>query len=220
MKARSYEKSLPNGYRMVKKMDAADIGFGLLLTLGSLLLFAVCLMAVALPFALTKGRIDEIDFDRTTVLLIWYLVGTAVYTVLHELTHGVAYKALTGQKLSFGIKWNCAYCGVPNIFTYRRTSLIALYAPFTVYTVIMLPALVWAWFANIEAYFVISLIFATHISGCIGDLYMGHILLTKYKSPLTLINDTGPCVRVFTFDIEYLNRSDKATEAFKAKFNN
>ena len=219
MKNRNYERSLPGGYRLVKKMDAADFGFGLILTLGSLLLFALCAGVIALPLSFDSRGLLSLEVERMMLIVTIYLVITLIYMVLHELTHGVAYKSMTGEKLTFGIKWNCAYCGVPNILTYRKTSLVALYAPFVVFNIVFIPALVWAWFFGIEAYIIVGLLLATHISGCIGDLYMGHVLLTKYKENTTLLNDTGPCVCIFTFDANNIGKLDAKTEEFKRRFN-
>ena len=218
MKDRNYERGLPGGYRLAKKMDASDFGFGLILTLGSLVLFVICLALVLLPLAFNIEALTSLNANRLTKILVIYCVVTLVYLILHELTHGVAYKSMTGERLTFGIKWNCAFCGVPNILTYRKTSLVALYAPFVLFTLIFLPALVYAWFVSQDAYLILGLVFATHISGCIGDLYMGHVLLTKYKSPTTLLNDTGPCVTIFTFDTSFIGKSDEATEKFKREF--
>lgn len=214
MRNRNYENSLPRGYRLVKKMDAADLGFGLLLTFGSLLLFAVTLIVVALPLIFFKSDFSSMGDDSAITILLSYLLGTTLYMILHELTHGAAYKALTGEKLTFGISWNCAFCGVPNVFTYRRTSLIAVYAPFVVFTLLLIPALIWSYFYSLSLYIILALIFATHVSGCIGDLYMGHILLHKYTGRLTLVNDSGPCVTVFVFDETSISRIDEKTQRF------
>ena len=102
---------------------------------------------------------------------------------------GIAYKALTKQKLTFGITLSCAFCGVPNIYTTRKTSLIALLSPFIVFTivlgvlVILLPNDITGLYA--------SILFAIHVGGCIGDLYCTWLLLFKLPKE-TIINDTGP----------------------------
>ena len=214
MKKRNYERSLPGGYRLVKKMDAKNLGFGLLLTLGSLLLFVAALTVVALPLVFGEVDFSAIDIDAIYTVLLYYILGTVLYMVLHELTHGAAYKAMTGEKLTFGISWSCAFCGVPNVFTYRRTAIIAVYAPFVVFTLLFIPALVWSYFYSLSIYIVLALIFATHISGCVGDLYMGHILLRKYTDRLTLVNDSGPCVSVFVFDERAIGKIDEKTQEF------
>ena len=214
MKNNNYEAALPGGYRLVKKLDANNLGFGLILTFGAFLLFVIMLIFVFLPLFLFDVDIDSIGSNIEFTILLPYFIGTALYIILHELTHGAAYKALTGEKLTFGISLNCAYCGVPNIFTYRRTSLIALYAPFVLFSILLIPALILSYFYSASLYITLGLIFATHISGCIGDLYMGHILLKKYTDRRTLINDSGPCVSIFVFDERYIGKIDEKTQKF------
>ena len=205
MKGNNFVRTLPPSYKLAKKMDAKDLSFGLLLTLGSLILFVLALIPVLLPlFLLDEITVADALWNEIHISAFIFLGGTLVYVILHELTHGAVYKAMTGEKLTFGISWNCAFCGVPNIYIYRKTSIIATYAPFVLFTIILIPAMIIAYCFNIAIYIGLALIFATHISGCIGDLYMGHVLLFKYKSPYTLVNDTGPCVTVFTIDPHYV----------------
>ena len=71
-------------------MDAADFGFGLILTLGSLVLFVLCLGVLFLPLLFNIDRIGEFNPDLLVLVMAIYLVVTILYLVLHELTHGVA----------------------------------------------------------------------------------------------------------------------------------
>ena len=114
------------------------------------------------------------------------------YIILHELTHGAVYKALTKEKLRFGITWSAAFCGVPDIYTYRDTALKSLGAPLVLFSVILIPLLIWLYRVDAGWYLVAGVIFSLHISGCIGDLYMTALFLTKFKDPATLMRDTGP----------------------------
>ena len=111
-----------------------------------------------------------------------------MYVILHELTHGLVYKIMTKQKLTFGISLSCAFCGVPKIFVTRKTALFSILAPFVVYSLIFLPILILIP-ANMIC-LAILLVFGTHTSGCVGDLY-GTIVLASLKGEL-LMNDTGP----------------------------
>jgi hypothetical protein len=219
MKRRNYERLLPRGYTMVKVMNATDVKFGLLLTLGSLVLFAIALVPVIAPLFLLDGvSVAELLINKLPMILLPYLGGTLVYMVLHELTHGAVYKIMTGEKLTFGISWSCAFCGVPKIYTYRHTALRALYATFVVFSILLVGGMVAAFLLNkIALYICLGLIFATHISGCVGDLYMGHVLNKTYTNRLTLINDNGPCVRIFTFDTSNIDSEDAATKRFADK---
>ncbi len=187
---KTFETELPDGYRQVYSIDAKDQKTALLLNGGGLVL----LVLVLLPFALTmdfKALFDSFDLATIGLFYLIFLGGLIAYMVLHELVHGAAYKLLTHRKLTFGISWSCAYCGVPDIYVYRRTALISLLAPFVTFTVILLP-LTLAFRNNPVVYTSLALLFACHISGCSGDLYDTVLLLFRLRDPRLLMRDTGP----------------------------
>lgn len=187
MEHQTFERAIPEGYREVYHIDAANKKTGLLLTLGSLLI-AACLIFF---FFLS---IDSISIDLRNLMKynLVFLVVMLAYVILHELTHGAVYKALTKEKLRFGITWSAAFCGVPDIYTYRDTALKSLVAPLVLFSVILIPLLIWLYRVDAGWYLVAGVIFSLHISGCIGDLYMTALFLTKFKDPATLMRDTGP----------------------------
>ena len=112
--------------------------------------------------------------------------------VLHELIHGAAYKKLTGEKLTFGMSWSCAFCGVPNIFTYKRCALISVLAPFVIFSLIFIPLTVALYFVDTHYYLLSALLLGLHLGGCCGDLYVSLLLLFKFKNKKLLMRDTGP----------------------------
>lgn len=186
-----YELTLPENYKEIYHIDAKDTKTGLILSLWSFVLMAIAL-GITLPIYLCTKKFT-FQFDLTTSL---YLLGLAVvmilYLVAHELVHGIAYKALTKQKLTFGISWSCAYCGVPNIYVYRKTSMIALIAPFAVFSILFIGMLVGFYFINGLLYIAMAILFSIHFGGCVGDLYMFYLFLFKYKDSSILMRDTGP----------------------------
>jgi len=188
MPNKHYEATLPANYREVLVIDAASKKLGILLNVAALVLtvaaFAVCFLL--LP------PIDYADLLENGLALRYlvFMVSMLLYMVLHELVHGAAYKLLTGHKLTFGLKLTCAYCGVPDIYVYRKAALIALLAPFTVFNLVFLLAAV---LLHAPADKLVAvLLFAVHFGGCAGDLYDTFLYLTRLKNPLTLMNDTGP----------------------------
>ena len=187
MEHKDFEFEVPEGYKEVYHIDASDKKTGFKLTLGALVIMVVVVVLLFL-FA------DLKQFDRSRILLydIVWIVLMLVYIVFHELTHGAVYKALTHQKLKFGITWSAAFCGVPDIYTYRRTALLSLVAPLTLWTIILLPLTIWLRGVDMGWYLVCGLVFAVHISGCVGDMYVTWLFLSKYKDPRTLMRDTGP----------------------------
>ena len=126
------------------------------------------------------------DLRREGILLAVMIL----YLVLHELTHGAAYKLLTGRRLTFGVSLTAAYCGVPDVYVYRKTALISLLAPFVVFDLVfvLLTLLLPDPWYRLDA----ALMLALHVGGCSGDLYDTFLYLTKFRDPATLMRDTGP----------------------------
>ena len=180
-----FETDLPAGYREAFTIDAASKKTGVTLNLVA----AVIMAAVLIPAILIirPGNILEgFSFSRYLIT-----IGTLlVYLVLHELVHGAAYKLLTRQKLTFGFTATVAYCGVPNIYVYRRASMIALLAPFCVFTGVFglaVALLQDPWDKTFAA-----AVLAIHLGGCVGDLYDTGLYLFRFRDPGTLMRDTGP----------------------------
>ena len=116
-------------------------------------------------------------------ILIAYIIG-------HELTHGLAYRLMTRHRITFGISAASATCGVPDIFVYRKAALIALLSPFLLFTAIFLiPCFLCT---GVLDRFYAFLLLALHLGGCAGDLYNVFLYLVWFRSPDTLMLDTGP----------------------------
>ena len=183
---KNWEAELPAGYREAFVIDAKN-DKKLLLWM-NLIVFAVValFMAAAIAWLHPFEHLESFSIGE----ILWFLAAMIAYIVLHELVHGAAYKALTGQKLTFGLTLTVAFCGVPEIYVYRRASLIAVLAPFVVFTVVFLIALALLDGAWPKYYCMILL--GLHIGGCIGDLYNTWMYLTRFRDPRTLTRDTGP----------------------------
>ncbi len=181
----NYTTELPEGYREVYSIDAKDKKTGILLNVAGLaaggVIFALCWLLIR-----PKGYLMNYDLRREGILLAVMIL----YLVLHELTHGAAYKLLTGRRLTFGVSLTAAYCGVPDVYVYRKTALISLLAPFVVFDLVfvLLTLLLPDPWYRLDA----ALMLALHVGGCSGDLYDTFLYLTKFRDPATLMRDTGP----------------------------
>ena len=182
---KTFESTLPEGYREALLIDADELKFSILMNLTALALMIVILVIV-LPMLRLPSFSVFFSFSKLllpVLLLFAYIVG-------HELVHGIAYKLLTGQKLTYGFKLTVAFCGVPDIYVYRRTALVSLLAPFTVFTLLFGGLTM---FLHDPAWRVVfAFMLAIHIGGCVGDLYDTLLYLFRFRSPDTLMNDTGP----------------------------
>lgn len=180
---KAFERQLPESYEEALVIDAKNKKVGIIFNISAV---SVMIVISVIAFLLLKPYEDSFK----PYFLIGYFAAMLVYVVLHELLHGLAYKLLTRQKLSFGLTASVAYCGVPDIYVYRRTALISLLAPFTVLSVALAIPLFFP--MNLYAKFFISILLGYHVGGCVGDLYDTGLLLFKLKSPDTLMRDTGP----------------------------
>ncbi len=182
----NFERELPASYREEFIVDANDKKTSFLFSVGSLAI-TVVLWALAV-IMIHPGGLDEMDMFIKRIPL--FFIPLLAYIVLHELTHGAAYKLLTGEKLTFGMTLSVAFCGVPNIYVYRKASLISLLAPFVVFNIVFGAAVFMA--PNAWDRLIAALLLGTHIGGCIGDLYITFLYLTRFRDPRTLMRDTGP----------------------------
>ena len=127
---KNYELELPQNYDLIYHLDARNKKVGIIFTVVSLVVLLVVMGVAVIPL-IGNFNVELTDVKYLYAYLVFMLV-MCVYIVLHELVHGIAYYGLTKQKLTFGLTWSCAFCGVPNIYCYRKTALIALVSPLIV----------------------------------------------------------------------------------------
>ena len=192
--SRFYEEELPDGYVEALKIDANDQKSSFAIKLSAVITAVVLFNAGFFLYALP--RIEEIRNNFSIFKCFGFVFAYILYVVLHELTHGFVYKILTRRKLIFGFKPPAAYCGVPDIYVYRITSLFSLFAPFTVYGILF--AVLFFIIPDPFSKAMILLLFSLHVTGCIGDFYAIGLFFFKFKNPITLRKDTGPTQTYYT----------------------
>lgn len=207
---KTFERELPKGYKLAKVVDMKNNTK----EMGKLIFYSAVLFLVPFIVTFIPLLIFKMDFLDETLglgLLFWVpvILGYLVYIVLHELVHGWVYKRETGEKLTFGITPACAFCGVPHIFTYRKTALKAVSAPYKLFSLIFIVLIVITFFFLPGLCFGLSIVFAMHISGCAGDLYVMRLFKKKYTDDTTLMNDTGPIMSIFVYDESATDEDEK-----------
>lgn len=200
MNKKRFETTLPDGYRVATVLDAKSKKVGLFMNLAALVLMLLVAVPLFFPYLTDRDLFFSVFAPNSRTALFIYLPLFFLYLILHELTHGAAYKWLTGEKLTFGLSWSCAFCGVPNIFTYRKTALYAVLAPFVLFTILMIPALAITYTLSPALYIALVFLFASHVGGCAGDLYVALLLFTRYRDDHILMNDTGPRMTLYVYD--------------------
>ena len=134
---------------------------------------------------------DSITTDNSSLVYLFGLfVAMFLYIILHELTHGLFYKIFTHEKLTFGLTFTVAYCGVPKLYVKRIAALITTLAPFVIFSFVFVVPM---FFIKEQLLFLsLGLMFAIHVSGCIGDIIVGFILIFRFRGKELVVNDTGP----------------------------
>lgn len=198
----NYYKELPHGYRRLGVFfDIEDKKKGILLNgIGMAFLF-ISIIAIYLS---DKEEIRKcFEAIRAYHMLIFSAL-TIVYMYLHELTHGLAYKMFIHGKIKIGFKGLYAYCSVPDVFISRRVNLIALFSPLTVFSVVGIALVIIFKSSNMLINYYLSIFFVViHLSGCVGDIYLIGLFLTKYRDSNLLTKDEGMRSILYYFDKNY-----------------
>ena len=206
-KLANYYKELPQGFTESYCINAKKTSVGVLLNVvGFILAAAVIVICAWIKFGL---KLDfEKDWNSAFATLV-LIVSLIAYLIVHELTHGAAYKLLTKQKLRFGLTLTVAYCGLKEGYVNKKTSLIATLAPFVLHSIwmiiaiILVPAGIWA--------VMLIMLFGLHFGGCVGDLWVTCILIFKYAGKPVLVCDDGPCQRFYSYSGEQPAQAEEET---------
>lgn len=183
-----YYKELPNGYKEVYSIDAGNTKTGLILNLIGLPIMIVMFIILMVIKSLVCGKINfDLSDGKTSLVLFILCIVMILYIIIHELTHGLFYKFFTKEKLKFGLKLTCAYCGVPTIYMKKIPMIITALAPFVIYSLIGVVLMIVVPYNVI--FLAIDILFSAHAAGCVGDIYVSFLLI-KYPKE-TLVNDTG-----------------------------
>lgn len=191
MKNANFERELPSAYRQALYINAKNTKFGFIMNVAAILITALTVSLAVIPIS---GKIvwsKTLLESKTLLAYLVFLASMVLYVILHELVHGLAYLILTKEVPTFGISFTCAFCGVPGIYTYRKTALIAITAPFAVFTLIFGGLTAYLYFVNPFYYLLSAIMLGLHLGGCIGDIYLTLLMLFRYKNPKTLMRDTG-----------------------------
>ena len=191
---KNYELELPQNYQEAKVIDAKNSKLGVIMNVLALAIAAVIMVPFIIVWIKKEGKVT-LDYLSSIKILVATLV-LLVIIVIHELLHGVAYKIMTHQKLTFGVSFTAAFCGVPEIYVYRRCAIISMLTPLVVISTCLIIPLFFIddFFTKVAVLFV----FAIHFGGCVGDLYGTFLFLFKFKDKDTLMNDTGPKQTFYT----------------------
>lgn len=183
----SWYKELPEGFKQVYMIDAENKKTARKMTLIGLIVSIVTIVPFGIDFFSHKNSLSTENFP---LIYFGFVIALFLYLILHELVHGIVYKIITHQKLTFGLTLYVAFCGVPQLYVKRSAMFFAILAPFAVFNIVFITALVVL--EKTVAWYFLALLFALHIGGCSGDLWGTIYMATHCKNKTMFVNDTGP----------------------------
>ena len=189
---KSAYSTLPEGFVEAYSVDLQKNKRQMLTVNG---LAIVIMLAMLIP-ALVLNPI-RIDFSESGALgnlslnCLIAALGTVVYIVLHELTHGVFMRAFSKERVKYGFTGMYAYAGSEAYFPVPQYIIIAL-APVVIWGVALLLLNL---FLPLSVFWGVYFIQLENISGAAGDFYVTVRFLREKRD--VLIQDSGVSMRVF-----------------------
>lgn len=163
-------------------------------------IFAVVLAFgfVIVPIRHFIGNWNEIGgFLFFLLRFVALIIGYLAYIPLHELTHAVMMRVFGAKEIQFSISKQFACAGSKNSYFSKIAHRWIAVVPFLLWTPVLA---VIAFSVPQEWFWVVWLIEANNVSGCIGDLYVTWCI--SQMSETVLINDTGFTMTVFDIQKE------------------
>ncbi len=192
--------TLPEGYREILSVDLqknkrlALLVNALALIIAAVMVVAYIIFGPSLEVYLIADNSERgwtLNFPLVIISLLIAGVGTLVYIILHEATHGVFMYGFSRVKPRFGMTLMYAYAGSDAYFTKLPYIVIAL-AP-----VVLLGGVLLA--LNIilptEYFLPVYFIQIMNLSGAAGDFYVTARFMTLPKD--ILVCDTGVSMTVY-----------------------
>ncbi len=178
----NYEDVLPEGYRQVAHIRSGEENTG----------FLADIRAVwpGLLLVLLIWHLERPGLGESALALGIFAAGIYPYFAVHELTHGLVYRAMVGKNVKIGFSRTGAYCGIPAIYVYRTVAVRCTVAPLAVFSVLFgLGAAVLAETASWAA-LPLALLLTLHLLGCRSDVALLKAL-HRFKTPSLLVRDCG-----------------------------
>lgn len=184
----NYYKELPEGYVETSSFNMKKRRTAIIINIVSVFVM------LPIAFLLLKDRtVSVVLFGRFDLFMIVLSLLFLLCATIHELIHGIIYKFFISEKLEFGFNLFFAYCGVPNVYVSKKTSLYSCLSPFVIFSIVL--GMLMLFTSNSTVYTMSAILFACHTGGCVGDFYLAYLL---EKSPSdVLTKDDGPTMKIY-----------------------
>lgn len=185
---------LPDGYELKYSLDLnEDKKLFIKINLYAILLLIPLIFVFILIVRYSSKEIFDDSMLIQPGLGFMFIIGAILYIIIHELIHALFFKLASKGKLKFTFNLKMASASIPDAYFYKKPYLKAGLAPAVIMSVVFIAAMI---LLDGMYFLLIYLLFAIHITGCIGDFYVSW-KLRKYPED-ALIQDYGMGMRFYS----------------------
>ncbi len=189
---------LPSNYKLDYTLDLQNNKKQLILVNMAAVIVAIILV-VPMVFLVPIVKLFTLDSLGGVGLLLYILrfgtlvVGSVVYILLHEATHGIMMKIFGAKKVKFGFTFVYAYAGSKDEYFKKWPYIVIALAPVTIFFIVF--ALICPFLYNTPWFWVVYFWQVQNVSGAMGDIIVSFLFLKKPKN--AYIKDEGTSMKVF-----------------------
>ena len=182
MQIKTFEKALPPQYKEIAhiRFDEMKTGFW----------YELKAIIPGIVLSVLGWIVVKPTLIQTLMSLGIFVAAAYPYFGLHEFVHGIVVKMMTKQRVEIGFNKSGAYCGMPDIYMYRKVAVKCTSAPLIVFSVLFGLSAIILIVIDHWSFFSLGLLVTLHLLGCRSDVNLLNEL-KKYKSELLLVKDTG-----------------------------
>ena len=189
---------MPSGYKLGQTIDLQNNKKQFFLVNGVAILVVALLVVPMLFFVpiMKLFTIPSFEFSGFLLYAVRFLalaLGSFLYVLLHEYTHGFAMKMFGAKEVKFGFNVIYAYAGSKKEYFKKWPYIIIALAPVTIFFIIF--AAICPFIYNTPWFWVVYFWQVQNLSGAMGDVIVSLMLLKKPKN--SYIQDEGTCMRVY-----------------------
>ena len=185
-------QELPEGYREVCSIDLQK-------NKKDAVIVNVLSAVISVAMFMLRDRKDQFlawlfgmaEEGRAVTASLVILIGTVVYVILHEFTHGAAMKVFGGRQVKYGFTGLYAYAGSSEDYFPKKQYICIALAPVVIWGIIfaVLQLLIpgWEW--------TVWIMQILNVAGAAGDIYVSARVVRM--SGTILVMDTGISMTVF-----------------------
>ncbi|MBR4797844.1 MAG: DUF3267 domain-containing protein [Oscillospiraceae bacterium] len=156
---------------------------------GAVSLVMYIIMETRMPFM--AWIYEKADKEQLLPALTALILGTVIYVILHEFTHGVTMKAAGGKQVKYGFTGMYAFAGSSKDYFPKRQYICIALAPVVLWRIILAVLQIflhgWEW--------VVWFLQIMNIGGASGDIYVTARVAAMPKT--ILVMDTGVNMTVY-----------------------